>query len=374
MFGSLKLLRGVTTPDQYRRYRRYYCGLCQQLATDYGTAARLFLNYDTTFLYILMSSAAKAAPEPQKIRCPVAPWRPKEAFLLPAIGEFTAAATIYLAGMKLRDDLMDEGGLHRRVASWWLRQKETVAKAYFGKAGIDLERAESLYRRQGQLEKGEASLADLCRPTEEGLAYLFTAGGDLFATPADRPVLAALGAALGRVIYVLDSFVDLPTDYRCDRFNALAAALGDRAVLDLKIPETARALVTRLLREGLTTAQTQIALLSGEEDKPLLTAILASLERQVKHLVENTETLAELEAKVRTSSLVYLLTHPRLFLKSRAAARYYHYHYDRRRDRCCNNLCTLALCCEASDCDCDAAEFCASGGNPCELLECFCCG
>lgn len=320
-----------------------------------------------------MSSAAKAAPEPQKIRCPVAPWRPKEAFLLPAIGEFTAAATIYLAGMKLRDDLMDEGGLHRRVASWWLRQKETVAKAYFGKAGIDLERAESLYRRQGQLEKGEASLADLCRPTEEGLAYLFTAGGDLFATPADRPVLAALGAALGRVIYVLDSFVDLPADYRCHRFNALAAALGDRAVFDLKIPETTRTLVTALLREGLATAQAQIALLSGQGERLLLTAILTSMEHRVKDLVENTETLAQLEAKVRTSSPVYLLTHPRLFLQSQAATRYYNYNYHRRRDQCCN-LCTIAACCEASDCDCDTAEFCASGGNPCELLECFCCG
>jgi len=50
-------------------------------------------------------------------------------------------------------------------------------------------------------------------------------GGDRFATSTDRPVLAALGAALGKVIYTLDSFVDLPADYHCDRFNALTAAI-----------------------------------------------------------------------------------------------------------------------------------------------------
>ncbi|MEI3346952.1 MAG: DUF5685 family protein [Dysosmobacter sp.] len=37
------------------RFRRMYCGLCHTLGQRYGTAARFILNYDFTYLAILLS-------------------------------------------------------------------------------------------------------------------------------------------------------------------------------------------------------------------------------------------------------------------------------------------------------------------------------
>ena len=37
------------------RFRRMYCGLCHTLSRRYGQAARFILNYDFTYLAILLS-------------------------------------------------------------------------------------------------------------------------------------------------------------------------------------------------------------------------------------------------------------------------------------------------------------------------------
>lgn len=44
------------------RFRRAYCGLCHTLGERYGPAARMILNYDFTYLAILLSDPEEAAP------------------------------------------------------------------------------------------------------------------------------------------------------------------------------------------------------------------------------------------------------------------------------------------------------------------------
>ena len=42
-------------PEELERFRRMYCGLCHALGKKYGQAARMILNYDLTYLAILLS-------------------------------------------------------------------------------------------------------------------------------------------------------------------------------------------------------------------------------------------------------------------------------------------------------------------------------
>ena len=42
-------------PEELERFRRMYCGLCHALGQKYGQAARMILNYDLTYLAILLS-------------------------------------------------------------------------------------------------------------------------------------------------------------------------------------------------------------------------------------------------------------------------------------------------------------------------------
>ena len=89
------------------RFRRIYCGLCRTLGARYGPAARMILNYDFTYLAILLSEPEE--PEPLQGRCPASPVR-RRAYLpsSPAL-ELAADESVILAWWQLRDGAADHG-------------------------------------------------------------------------------------------------------------------------------------------------------------------------------------------------------------------------------------------------------------------------
>ena len=54
MFGYVMANRPELKIREYDRYRAYYCGLCRALKKEYGLLGRLTLNYDMTFLVMLL--------------------------------------------------------------------------------------------------------------------------------------------------------------------------------------------------------------------------------------------------------------------------------------------------------------------------------
>ena len=63
MFGYVIANREIMTEEQIERYRAYYCGLCRTLKRRHGAAARFTLNYDMTFLVLLLSSMCEPEEE-----------------------------------------------------------------------------------------------------------------------------------------------------------------------------------------------------------------------------------------------------------------------------------------------------------------------
>ena len=56
MFGYVRPPLALLAPEEADRFRRIYCGLCRTLGQRHGQRARLILNYDFTFLAILLSA------------------------------------------------------------------------------------------------------------------------------------------------------------------------------------------------------------------------------------------------------------------------------------------------------------------------------
>ena len=56
MFGFVRPYTADLTQEEKARYRAVYCGLCRVLNERYGLAGRLGLNYDMTFLTLLLGS------------------------------------------------------------------------------------------------------------------------------------------------------------------------------------------------------------------------------------------------------------------------------------------------------------------------------
>ena len=108
MFGYVRAVTAVLSPEEQARYRAVYCGLCKTLGERYGKAAQLTLNYDFVFLALLL-----APPEGEEktalFRCPAAPWKKKPVWPGDAALEAAADATVILVWWKLQDAIRDGG-------------------------------------------------------------------------------------------------------------------------------------------------------------------------------------------------------------------------------------------------------------------------
>jgi hypothetical protein len=55
MYGYIRPLKGELKVREFELFRSVYCGLCHTLKKRYGFPARFALNYDFTFLTMLLT-------------------------------------------------------------------------------------------------------------------------------------------------------------------------------------------------------------------------------------------------------------------------------------------------------------------------------
>ena len=77
MYGYVRPPAGILSEEELERFRRMYCGLCHTLGQRYGTAARFILNYDFTYLAILLSGGDEGPST--AARCMVSPLKKRGA-------------------------------------------------------------------------------------------------------------------------------------------------------------------------------------------------------------------------------------------------------------------------------------------------------
>ena len=73
MYGYVRPVRDELKVREYEQFRGAYCGLCHTLKKRYGPLMRFAVNYDLTFLAMLL-----AGPESVRVcqkRCPYHPLR-----------------------------------------------------------------------------------------------------------------------------------------------------------------------------------------------------------------------------------------------------------------------------------------------------------
>ena len=57
MFGYINVNSKELSDEDKKIYQSYYCGLCQRLRAGCGKKGQMLLNYDMTFLALLLSSS-----------------------------------------------------------------------------------------------------------------------------------------------------------------------------------------------------------------------------------------------------------------------------------------------------------------------------
>ena len=208
MFGYVRPSDDRLTPADRETFRAAYCGLCHALGARYGLVGRMILNYDLTFLAMVLSDGAgemcakRCAVHPMRRRCCVAGD--------PAL-DAAADMSVILTYWQLRDGVADHGfwcGLKYRIASVLLRpayRKARERRLQFD-AGTKAHLSEL-----AALERERCSSLDA---PADAFAQLLALAAEEVNDPVRRRVTAQMLYHLGRWVYLVDAADDLKKDVK----------------------------------------------------------------------------------------------------------------------------------------------------------------
>jgi hypothetical protein len=201
-----------------------YCGLCHTLGERYGTAARFILNYDFTYLALLLAPTEEGACSSG--RCVVKGFKKKAYRMTDAAMELAADESVILAYWQIRDGIADHDWLHG------LKYKSISAilePAYRKAAALRPAFAEAVRCQLGLLAELETENCASIDRAADAFAVLLGSAATEVEDPIRQRVLQQILYHLGRWIYLVDAADDLKEDADEKRYNpvALRYELGD---------------------------------------------------------------------------------------------------------------------------------------------------
>ena len=213
MFGYIQANVRELKVREYEEYRSYYCGLCHSLKKRYGLPAGLLLNYDMTFLALLLTALYEPSMTAGRERCLPHPVK-RHPFLTGDTVDYAADMTILLSYMKAADDRKDEKTIRSGFAKGYLQKDYRRLRRRYPRQAKTLEDA---VRTLWRCEKKKVTDIDLVA----GLTGRFL--GEMFAWKDDvwQDTLRQVGFFLGKFVYLMDAAEDLEEDLKKDRYNLL---------------------------------------------------------------------------------------------------------------------------------------------------------
>ena len=217
MFGYVITNCKTLSDEQRLRFRSMYCGMCRTLKQRYGNLGRMTLSYDMTFLALVLSALYEPEEVSGKSRCLPHPIKPHE-YVTTELMEYAVDLNVALAYQKCRDNWLDDRNPAYAAASGLLK------KAYDRACGFRPEKCcaiETWMREIAEFEKAGVSEIDPpVNMTGRMMGTLFAYRDDVWAESLYR-----MGDALGRFIYFMDAYDDLPGDVKHGRFNPLKSIM-----------------------------------------------------------------------------------------------------------------------------------------------------
>ena len=260
MFGYVRINKMDLTFREFDYYKGYYCGLCKYLKENHGEVSRLSLNYDITFLIVILTALYKLDSDITYERCIANPLK-KKMRIVNEITEYAASMNILLSYYKLEDNLYDDNGIKDKLA--YELYKGKLKKAYEKYP----QKAEYIKQQLGnlrELEKQESKSIDKVSNTFGNLM------GEIFVYEKDEyeQNLRNIGFNLGKYIYILDAYEDLEEDNKKGRYNPFIDYIDKKEELKNK--------VDRLISMSLGMATKNIEQLNLEFNKSIIDNIIYS--------------------------------------------------------------------------------------------------
>ena len=221
MFGYIRPAKERLNAHDEELFQAVYCGLCHELGRKYGFSARFVLNFDFTFLAILLSKTQE--PECSACRCVAHPCKARCVMAHTASLEVAADHSIVLAWWQLRDHIKDHGllkSLPYRLAALFLRSAYRKASRCVPEFDASVQRHLSVLAARER--EHCASLDQAAEPFAALMADIAAVAPD----ELHRRVMAEIFYHLGRWIYLVDAADDLKKDFEAGCYNPLRYRYG----------------------------------------------------------------------------------------------------------------------------------------------------
>ena len=225
MFGYIGVYKPELKIKEYDTFRAYYCGLCHAIKKDYSEKARLLLNYDCAFLYLLCDALTDDKPVYKEEKCFTHPFEKRHTAY--GTGEdYSAAINILMGVESIRDHAQDGAGTgFRALAGIYKKDYEKAAEKY---PEIEKELKIQMERLHKTERQNVPDIDEAADPSGKLLERVF------LERDPDNRALGKLGYELGRWVYLIDALDDFEKDASSGSYNPFIARMGDKLTDEVK--------------------------------------------------------------------------------------------------------------------------------------------
>ena len=218
MFGFLTARTDLLDEERAARYKACYCGLCRSLRSRRGLSAALTLNFDMSFLVLLLSSLYEPEEKGGSDPCLVHPFS-ERGWFSSEISDYAADMNVALGYLKCLDNWRDDGSLLSVAEAGLLKRAWSEIREEYPR---QCRAMDDSILTLGEIERENREAPD------EAAAAFGSLMGELFVLRDDRwsASLRAMGDALGRFLYIMDACVDLDADTVRNRYNPFRRRYG----------------------------------------------------------------------------------------------------------------------------------------------------
>ncbi|HCW54348.1 MAG TPA: hypothetical protein DG753_11555 [Clostridium sp.] len=222
MFGYITPLKAELKVKDFERFKCYYCGLCCQIKQQFGNIPRMSLNYDMTFLALLIDGISPEEIKTDSHICILHPTEKKTIIIDNKPLAYASAINIALFYYKLIDDVNDDKNLKSRISAMVL----SPYRKKFSNAILKTDESiKECLIKLNTLEKSKnfTSIDEICHPFSDLVGIVFRDYPFELSEDCEelRCTLYTLGYSIGKWIYLIDAIDDLEKDMKEKKFNPI---------------------------------------------------------------------------------------------------------------------------------------------------------
>lgn len=238
MFGYININQKIMTEEDKKAYRAYYCGLCRRLKSSCGAKGQMLLNYDMTFLVVLLTGLYELDNEVSEITCALHPTKRKTLWINEATN-YAADMNVILAYHNLIDDWKDDKSYSKKAFAKILDKDYARIVQNYPRQAAAIE--EYMKKIEETERRGEKNLDAVAGLSGEMLGEVFCWREDEWARE-----LRTLGFYMGKFIYLMDAYEDYDADMQKGAYNPLILQMKER---DEDMDTFIRLLLTSMMSE-----------------------------------------------------------------------------------------------------------------------------